>query len=135
MVADREKAWIGLEYFCDEEDAFWGMSDEGILALAKREAAELGIAAAEDIEDGVVIRMPKVYPAYWGTYGEMAEARLYLDRMENLFLLGRNGTHRHNNQDDSMLMALTMVDQIVAGKMGREELWSINTDAGYQEER
>lgn len=135
LVADRSKTWLGLEYFCDEGDEFWRLRDEEVVAFAKREAARIGIAREADIEDGMVIRVPKAYPAYRGTYEEFGSLRAYLDQFDNLFLLGRNGMHRYNNQDHSMLAAMTLVDQLAAGRVDREALWGLNSEPDYIEER
>jgi protoporphyrinogen oxidase len=135
MVADPNLAWVGLEYFCDEDDTFWNMTDGRILDLARREASEIGLVRPGDVLDGVVVRMPKAYPAYWGTYPELATLRRYLDSFENLIPIGRNGTHRYNNQDHSMLAAMTAVDQLVAGKLDRDTLWSLDVEASYLEEK
>ena len=84
--------------------------------------------------DATVLRVPKTYPAYFGTYERFHEIRDYVDRFENLFLIGRNGMHRYNNQDHSMLTAMTAVDNIVTGTTGKEELWSVNTELDYHEQ-
>jgi hypothetical protein len=82
-----------------------------------------------------VVRVPKTYPAYFGTYDRFDEIVRYMDRFENLFLVGRNGMHKYNNQDHSMLTAMTAVDQIVAGKIDKSALWEINTEQEYHEEK
>jgi protoporphyrinogen oxidase len=135
MVADADKVWVGLEYFCNEGDGLWTRSDAEMSQLAEAELAKLGFVAPSDILDTTVIRMPKAYPAYFGTYQRFGEIRTYTDGFDNLFLVGRNGMHRYNNQDHSMLAAMTAVDNIVAGVRSRENLWALSTEAEYQEEK
>ena len=133
MVADPEKVWIGLEYFCNETDELWRKSDEEMIALATEEMDRIGIVNREDVLDATVIRVPKTYPAYFGTYSRFDVLRKYLDGFENLFLIGRNGMHRYNNQDHSMLTAMTAVDNIVAGRTSKANIWAVNTEAEYHE--
>jgi protoporphyrinogen oxidase len=135
MVADAGKVWVGLEYFCNEGDSLWKRSDAEISQLANGELAKLGFVEPSHILDTTVIRMPKAYPAYFGTYQRFGEISKYTDGFDNLFLVGRNGMHRHNNQDHSMLAAMTAVDNIVAGVRSRENLWVLSTEAEYQEEK
>jgi len=135
MVADPSKVWVGLEYFCDEGDELWSRSDEELIELAKTELARIRIADPAAVRDGTVLRMPKTYPAYFGTYDRFDELRGWLDRFENLFLVGRNGMHRYNNQDHSILAAMTAVDNIVAGRADKSNLWEVNTEEEYHEEK
>jgi protoporphyrinogen oxidase len=135
MVADPSKVWIGLEYFCYDSDPLWRMSDEEIRQFAVAEIEKIGLAHAEDVLDGHVVRVPKTYPAYFGTYDRFGEVRAWLDGFENLFLVGRNGMHKYNNQDHSMLTAMTAVDNILAGITDKSSLWEINTEQDYHEER
>jgi len=135
MVADPAKIWIGLEYFCNETDALWRKTDAEIVELAKTELASLNIAEKRDVADAIVLRMPKTYPAYFGAYERFAEVIEWADGFENLFLIGRNGMHKYNNQDHSMLTAMTAVDNIIAGTRGRQNLWALNTEAEYHEEK
>jgi protoporphyrinogen oxidase len=86
------------------------------------------------VEDAVVIRMPKAYPAYFGSYARFDVVREYLESIENLFLVGRNGMHRYNNQDHSMLTAKMSVDNILAGVTSKENIWAVNVDDDYHEE-
>jgi len=135
MVADPSKVWIGLEYFCYQTDPLWKMSDEAMIALASEEIARIGILRPEDILDAHVVRMPKTYPAYFGTYDRFDQIRAYTDSIENLFLIGRNGMHKYNNQDHSMLTAMTAVDNIAQGITDKSNLWRINTEMEYNEEK
>ena len=135
LVRDPDTVWIGVEYFCYETDAMWKLPDAEMIALAKRELGQIGILRQADVLDGTVIRMPKTYPAYFGTYERFDELREYLDRFENLFLVGRNGMHKYNNQDHSMLTAMTAVDNILAGQTDKQNIWAVNTEMEYHEER
>jgi protoporphyrinogen oxidase len=135
LVADPAKVWIGLEYFCYETDDLWKMPDEEVMRFAIAEVEKIGILNAEDVSDGHVVRVPKTYPAYFGTYDRFDELREFTDGFENLFLVGRNGMHKYNNQDHSMLTAMTVVDGIVAGKVDKAALWGINTEQEYHEEK
>ena len=133
MVADPETVWLGLEYFCNEKDSLWCRSDSELIQLGREELHRIGIIDSADVLDGTVLRMEKTYPAYFGTYDRFNEIREYVDQFENLFLLGRNGMHRYNNQDHSMLTAMVAVDNILAGETGKANLWEINTEQDYHE--
>lgn len=135
MVKDPETHWIGLEYFCDENDALWKENDIALSQLAAKEIEWLGLASATDILDQVVIRMPKTYPVYSGAYSEFHLIKQYLDSIHNLYLVGRNGMHRYNNQDHSMLTAMQAVTNILLGTRDKENIWTINTEESYHEEK
>jgi protoporphyrinogen oxidase len=135
MIADPSKVWLGLEYFCYETDPLWSMPDEELKAFAAGELEKIGILKVADVLDGHVVRVPKTYPAYFGTYDRFDELREWTDGFENLFLVGRNGMHKYNNQDHSMLTAMTVVDGLVAGKVDKAVLWDINTEQEYHEEK
>lgn len=135
MVSDPEKVWIGMEYFCNEADDLWQMPDEQVKTLAIGELSKLGIIDKSDYVDGTVLRMPKTYPAYFGTYSEFDKVRNYVDGFESLFLIGRNGMHRYNNQDHSMLTAMIAVDNILNNIKGKENIWAVNTEEEYHEEK
>ncbi|HUA98189.1 MAG TPA: NAD(P)/FAD-dependent oxidoreductase [Terracidiphilus sp.] len=135
MVADASKVWIGLEYFCYETDELWKMPDAEIARFAIAEVEKIGILRAADVLDTHVVRVPKTYPAYFGSYERFDEIVGYMDRFENLFLVGRNGMHKYNNQDHSMLTAMTAVDQIAGGRIDKAALWEINTEQEYHEEK
>jgi protoporphyrinogen oxidase len=134
MVADPANVWLGLEYFCNQSDEIWNLSDERMVALASQELSKIGIIDATEVLDSTVLRMEKTYPAYFGTYNRFAEIREHVDRYTNLFLVGRNGMHRYNNQDHSMLTAMMAVDDIIAGKTDKTGLWEVNTEMDYHEE-
>ncbi len=134
MVREPDTVWIGVEYFCYESDPMWTLSDQEMGALAMRELETIGILKQSDVLDSTVIRMPKTYPAYFGTYERFDELRHYLDTFPNLFLIGRNGMHKYNNQDHSMLTAMTAVDNILEGRTDKENIWAVNTEMEYHEE-
>ena len=134
MVADADKIWIGLEYFCDQGDDIWSLDDRAMADLAVGELERINVARAEAVRDSVVIRVPKTYPAYFGSYDRFGEIRDYLDGLQNFYPMGRNGMHRYNNQDHSMLTAMTIVDGLVAGRVDRAALWSVNAEADYHED-
>jgi protoporphyrinogen oxidase len=134
MVRDPATVWIGMEYFCQEGDALSSMSDAELERLGIAEMRRLRLADAADHLDSVVIRMPKAYPGYYGSYARFDELRRYLDAFPNLFLVGRNGMHRYNNQDHSMLSAKKAVEAIVAGSSDKSAIWGINIDDEYHEE-
>jgi len=134
LVRDADTAWIGLEYFCHEGDELWNLPDEEMKRLALAEMSKLRLADPAEHLDGVVIRMPKAYPAYFGSYAFFGELRRYLDAFPNLFLAGRNGMHRYNNQDHSMLSAKRAVEAILAGSSDKSAIWSVNIDDEYHEE-
>jgi protoporphyrinogen oxidase len=133
MVADPATTWLGLEYFCYDSDDLWKLSDQAMIELAKGELAQIGIIGAADVLDGTVLRMPKTYPAYFGSYDRFGEIRAFVDRFPNLYLLGRNGMHKYNNQDHSMLTAMTAVDNLVAGRADKANIWDVNTEQDYHE--
>jgi protoporphyrinogen oxidase len=135
LVADPETVWLGLEYFCNDTDKLWATPDADLVNLGKEELQRIGILATADVLDGTVIRVEKTYPAYFGSYDRFDEIRNYVDRFHNLFLIGRNGMHRYNNQDHSMLTAMVAVDNILAGQKGKANLWDINTELEYHEEK
>jgi protoporphyrinogen oxidase len=135
MVADPNTTWLGLEYFCYETDPLWKLSPEEMIRLAGEELERIGIIDAQDILDGTVVHVPKTYPAYFGTYDRFDEVRAFTDRFANLFLVGRNGMHKYNNQDHSMLTAMQAVDNIVAGKTDKSDIWRVNTEMEYHESR
>ena len=135
MVADPTKMWIGLEYFCYDTDPIWKMSDPELVAFAVSEVEKIGILHTQEVIDSHVVRVPRTYPAYFGTYNRFGVITEYLDKFSNLFLVGRNGMHKYNNQDHSMLTAMTAVDNILAGETRKDNLWSVNTEVEYHEEK
>ena len=135
MVADPTKVWLGLEYFCYDTDPLWSMPDAALAAFAAAELQQIGILRTIEVLDAHVVRVPKSYPAYFGTYNRFDELRTWTDSFANLYLIGRNGMHKYNNQDHSMLTAMAVVDGIAAGHVDKVALWSINTEQEYHEER
>jgi protoporphyrinogen oxidase len=135
LVSDPTKVWIGLEYFCYDTDDLWKMADDDLKKFAIAEVAKIGILDAADVGDAHVVRVPKTYPAYFGTYDRFDELKTFTNSIENLFLVGRNGMHKYNNQDHSMLTAMNAVDGIIAGHVDKEALWEINTEQEYHEEK
>ncbi len=136
MVAnDAGTTWLGLEYFCDEGDDLWETSDQGLIELGLHELEQIGLVEKSRFLDATVCRVPKAYPAYFGGYEQFPELRAWLDTIENLFLIGRNGMHRYNNQDHSMLSAMYAVKLACGLANDRAGLWNINAEAEYHEEK
>ena len=133
MVKNAEHAWLGLEYFCDENDALWSKPDDWLVNFAAEELEKIDIIERADVLDSVVIKMPKTYPAYFGTYDRFHVISDFTDKLDNLFLVGRNGMHRYNNQDHSMLTAMTAVDNISNGVMSKDNIWDVNVEKEYHE--
>ena len=133
LVHDPATVWVGLEYFCNEGDDLWSMADADLRRLGAAELTTLGFIDPGDILDGVVIRQPKAYPAYLGSYDRFAEIRAYTDSLENLFLIGRNGMHRYNNMDHSMLAAMAAVAAVKSGSADKAAIWAVNSEADYHE--
>ncbi len=135
LVADPNTVWLGLEYFCYDTDDIWKLPDAGMIALAVEEMERIGVISKKEVLDAVVVRQPKTYPAYFGAYSRFPELQDYVDRFENLFLVGRNGMHKYNNQDHSMLTAMTAVDNIIAGRHDKSNIWAVNTEQDYHEDK
>ena len=135
LVKDLEHTvWIGLEYFCNEGDAMWSMSDDEFARMGISEMVKMGlIDSAGEVLDSHVERVKKAYPAYFDTYDHMDELRAYLDTVPNLFCVGRNGQHRYNNIDHSMCTSFEAVKNILAGVTDKENIWKVNTEQEYHE--
>jgi protoporphyrinogen oxidase len=133
MVADPDTIWLGLEYFCSEGNDLWSMEDGRFIDFAAMELEKMGLIDRKDVIDATLVRVPKAYPAYFGTYSEFDRIRAYLDQFSNLFPVGRNGMHRYNNQDHSMLAANAAINSIVSGR-GKSAIWAINADDNYHED-
>ena len=132
MVPDPSKSCLGLEYFCFEGDGLWSSQDEKLIELGKKELAHLGLVREDEVVDGMVVRMPKAYPVYDTTYREaLTTIRQFLDPFHNLQLVGRNGMHKYNNQDHSMLTAMLAVENVFGAN---HDLWKVNADEEYHEE-
>lgn len=133
LVANSNNVWLGLEYFCNINDDIWGKTDGEFVRFAIDELASINIIEKEDVLDSVVIRTPNTYPAYFGTYDRFDAVREYTDSLRNLFLIGRNGMHRYNNQDHSMLTAITAVDNIANNISSKDNIWAVNAEKEYSE--
>ena len=137
MVKDPEHTvWMGLEYFCNEGDEMWSMSDKEFAKMGMKEMKKMHlIESKEEILDYHVERVKKAYPAYFDTYDQMDELRAYLDEIPNLFCVGRNGQHRYNNIDHSMCTAFEAVKNIIGGVTSKENIWNVNTEKEYHESK
>lgn len=133
LVSDPDTVWIGLEYFCSEGDELWSMPDADFSRFAIAELASIGIIDPADVLDSTVLRMPKAYPAYFGSYDKFDVVRDYTNTFTNLFLIGRNGMHRYNNADHSMLTAMAAVENIISGRTDKSNIWSVNAEEEYHE--
>ena len=138
LVCDPEKyVWIGLEYFCDEGDPFWVLSEEEWKEMGVSELVSMGVLNPEEpIQDHHVEKVRKAYPAYFDTYSRIDELTTYLNDISNLYCIGRNGQHRYNNMDHSMVTAFEAVKNIIAGKSAdKSAIWNVNTEKEYHEEK
>jgi protoporphyrinogen oxidase len=133
LVADPAKTWIGMEYFCQEGDDLWSREDASMAEFAMGEAEKIGMLQRSAVSDWHVVRVPKSYPAYFGSYDRFSEIIEFVSGFRNLFLMGRNGMHKYNNQDHSMLTAMAAVDAILTGSTDKSALWAINTEQEYSE--
>ena len=136
MVADIEHTvWVGLEYFCNEGDEMWEAKDEDFIDMAIKELVSMGIIESEkNVLDSTRIRVKKAYPAYFGAYDNFQVVEDYLNSIPNLYCIGRNGQHRYNNMDHSMLCGITAVDVFLSGNPDKSSIWSVNTEKSYHEE-
>jgi protoporphyrinogen oxidase len=136
MVADLEHTvWVGLEYFCNEGDALWAMSRDKFIAFAIDELVKINIIDKDDVLDAVQVKIKKTYPAYFGAYSEFGTVRAFLDGITNLYCIGRNGQHRYNNMDHSMLTAIEAVNVLKSGGGDKSAVWNVNTEEEYHEEK
>ncbi|MBE6678246.1 MAG: NAD(P)/FAD-dependent oxidoreductase [Ruminococcaceae bacterium] len=134
MVADPQNTvFMGLEYFCNEGDDMWNMAAEDFINFAIDELVKIDIIRREDVKDSVCIKVKKAYPAYFGAYSRFDRVREFLDGFDNLFCIGRNGQHRYNNMDHSMLTAMEAVDAIARGSTDKKAVWEVNTEKEYHE--
>ncbi len=134
LVSNPDTIWLGLEYFCREGDEHWSMENGRFIDFAAAELEKIGLIDRCDVLEGTVVRVPKAYPAYFGEYREFGRVRSYLEQFSNLYPVGRNGMHRYNNQDHSMLAANGAVTAIVNGGLGKSEIWNINAEDDYHEQ-
>lgn len=135
LVHDRSKAWIGMEYFVNKGDELWNMEDSSFCNFAEDELVKLGIINKADVVDHKVFRIEKAYPAYFGSYKEFHIIREWADNLSNLYLIGRNGMHRYNNMDHSMLSAMEAAKNISNGITDKANIWEINTEKEYHESK
>ncbi|MCK5018431.1 MAG: NAD(P)/FAD-dependent oxidoreductase, partial [Candidatus Peribacteraceae bacterium] len=135
VVNNKETTWIGLEYFVDEGDDLWIKKDEDMIKFGIEEMEKINFLKKEDVLDSCVLRMPKAYPAYFGSYDNLHVVKDFATQFENMFLIGRNGMHRYNNQDHSMLTAMKAVDNICEGRVDSSNIWEVNAEEEYHEEK
>ena len=136
MVDDvKRHVWIGLEYFCSEGDEFWNMDDAAFIDMATAELRKIGVLGADEpVRKSVRIKVKKAYPAYFGSYAEFGKVRKWLDGFSNLFCIGRNGQHRYNNMDHSMLCGMVAVKALL-GEVEKSAVWDVNTEEEYHESK
>lgn len=131
----EENVWLGLEYFCNENDEMWNMTDEQFAQFAISELEKINIISKEDVLDYTRIKVQKAYPAYFDSYANISEIISYLDSIKNLFCIGRNGQHRYNNMDHSMMTAFETVKNIVECSTDKHNVWNVNTEKVYHESK
>jgi len=135
LVNNKNNIWLGLEYFCNEGDELWSKTDKEFAEFAIDELEKIDMIEKEDVIDNIVIKMPKTYPAYFGSYDEFNIIRNFTDKFDNLFLIGRNGMHRYNNSDHSMMTAIVAVENIINNRKDKSNIWNVNTEEEYHEEK
>lgn len=133
LVKDASTTWLGLEYFCQKGDDLWSLTDQEFIRFAIEELHTIGIIERTAVIDSTIIRVEKAYPAYFGTYKDFDQVKAFADAIPNLFLVGRNGMHKYNNADHSMLTAMRAVDNIIEHIHTKENIWIINTEMDYHE--
>ncbi|MFY0594224.1 NAD(P)/FAD-dependent oxidoreductase [Roseivirga sp.] len=133
MTADPDKSWIGAEYFCQEGDDLWQCDDDALISLAAEELHRIGLLDSSKVLDGTVVRMPKAYPSYVGSYRDFESVKSFFNTIDNVYLIGRNGTHKYNNQDHSMLTALEAVNSLMDNGKNKQSIWHVNTESAYHE--
>ena len=132
----EDTVWIGLEYFCTEGDSYWNMSAEEWTKLGVKELITMGVINdADQVMDSHCEKVKKAYPAYFDTYSEIDTLIAYLNTFENLYCVGRNGQHRYNNMDHSMVTSFETVKNILSGKSDKTNVWNVNTEKEYHEEK
>ena len=130
-----DTVWIGLEYFCNENDEFWNMTEKETVKFATQELISMGIIDKDDVLDSHREQVKKAYPAYFDTYDEIDTVIKYLNKFDNLYCIGRNGQHRYNNMDHSMMTGFETVDVILGNKNDKEAIWNVNVEKEYHEEK
>jgi protoporphyrinogen oxidase len=135
LVADLENSvWLGLEYFCSENDELWSMKDEDFIKFASEELAKIGIILEDDILDSVIVRVKKAYPAYFGVYKKFPKVQTFLNSIDNLYCIGRNGQHRYNNMDHSILTGFEAARALI-NNTDKSNVWKVNTECEYHENK
>ena len=136
MVKDYENTiWIGLEYFCTEGDELWNMDEQTFINMAIGELCKIDVIERDDVLDACQVKVKKAYPSYYGSYYELDDVKIFLNGINNLFCMGRNGQHRYNNMDHSMLTAIETVKHIAEGNNNKSSIWAVNTEEGYHESK
>ena len=136
LVKDyKNTIWLGLEYFCNEGDSMWQMDKGAFIDMAIDELVHIGFIDKEDVVDSTQVKIKKAYPSYYGSYYEIDAVKKFLDTIDNLYCIGRNGQHRYNNMDHSMLTAMEAVDHIISGNNDRSAIWAVNTEEEYHESK
>lgn len=129
LIKNSNLVWIGLEYFCNDTDDFWNMNNSDIIKFAQNELCSINFIDEKDIIDSTVIKYPKAYPCYFGTYNNFEKIKSYTNSIENLYLIGRNGMHKYNNMDHSMLSAITAVSNIKNNVKSKDNIWNLYTES------
>ena len=133
MVKDNGNIWLGVEFFCNTKDAIWSKSEAEMIALALDELKKTGLVRTEGLLDGTVIRVPKAYPSYIGVFNQFGILQNWIDNFTNLYLIGRNGMHRYNNTDHSMMTAMKAVDNIISDQKSKANIWAVNMEQDFHE--
>jgi protoporphyrinogen oxidase len=135
MIDDESKVWLGLEYFCDPDDEMWNTPDADFIKMSISELVKTAIIEESDVIDSTIIKIEDTYPVYFGAYDRFDTVKDYFNSIQNLYLIGRSGMHRYNNSDHSMLTAITAVQNIVGGRTDKSNIWEVNTEQDYHEEK
>lgn len=135
LIEDDSKIWVGMEYIVSEKDDIWKLNEEEMTEFGIQELKKIGILDPKEVVDTTVIKLKKTYPAYFGTYDEFDKVKDFTEKFDNLYLLGRNGQHRYNNQDHSMLTAIEAVDNIITGRKDKDNVWNVNVEKEYHESK
>ena len=135
VKSPEDTVWIGLEYFCGEGDDFWNMSDSECIEFAKKELVKMGVIKEDAVLDAHREKVKKAYPAYFDTYKHFDKVVSYLNKFDDLYCVGRNGQHRYNNMDHSMLTAINAVKAIKNGSTDKSDIWNVNTEKAYHESK
>lgn len=135
LTKDQDKIWVGMEYVVSEKDDIWKLSDKEMAEFGVNELAKIDILDPKEVLDTTVIKLKKTYPAYFGTYPEFDKVKDFTLKFDNLYLLGRNGQHRYNNQDHSMLTAIEAVKNVKSGRKDKDNVWNVNVEKEYHESK